>query len=88
MAGPESAVLRRAPFVSRNVWVTPHSDRQRYPAGEYVMQAARCQGLSVWTARDEPLAARALSLFRTGAACPSLALADAPCCESRARLRR
>lgn len=58
MAGPDSAVLWRAPFVSRNLWVTPHDQRQRYPAGEYVMQARRCSGLSRWTERDEPLLAR------------------------------
>ena len=39
MANSASAVFSRAPFCAKNLWVTPHHDRQSFPAGEYVMQA-------------------------------------------------
>lgn len=55
LARPGSAVARRAAFTTRNLWVTSHSDEQRYPAGEYVMQSQACSGLSVWTKEDAPI---------------------------------
>ena len=55
LARPGSAVARRAAFTTRNLWVTPHDDAQRYPAGEYVMQSQDCSGLSVWTREDVPI---------------------------------
>lgn len=54
----DSAVARRAHFVTRNLWVTPHDDGQLYPAGTYCMQSERCTGLKVWTAEDVALAGR------------------------------
>ena len=55
LARPGSAVARRAAFTTANLWVTSHSDEQRYPAGEYVMQSQQCSGLSVWTREDAPI---------------------------------
>ena len=55
LARPGSAVARRAAFTTRNLWVTPHDDAQRYPAGEYGMQSQDCSGLSVWTREDAPI---------------------------------
>jgi primary-amine oxidase len=49
MAHPASLVGRRAVFATRQLWVTPYSDEQRYPAGEHVVQANRCMGLAEWT---------------------------------------
>ncbi len=49
MAGPTSLVARRALFATRQLWVTPHADAQRYPAGEHVVQSTRCLGLAEWT---------------------------------------
>lgn len=30
---------KRGKFATCNVWVTPHADDQRYPAGEHVVQS-------------------------------------------------
>ncbi|KAG2422471.1 hypothetical protein HXX76_015995 [Chlamydomonas incerta] len=55
MSAPDSLVARRAVFAGRQLWVTPHADGQRYPAGEHVVQSEACMGLGVWTAQDAPL---------------------------------
>lgn len=49
LANPDSVVAKRAVFASKNLWVTPYSDNQKFPAGEYVLMADVCQGLKVWT---------------------------------------
>ncbi|GFR44735.1 hypothetical protein Agub_g6063 [Astrephomene gubernaculifera] len=54
-AHPSSLVARRALFASRQLWVTPHCDSQRYPAGDHVVQSERCRGLAEWTQQDTPL---------------------------------
>lgn len=55
MAGPTSLVARRALFATRQLWVTPHHDAQRYPSGEHVVQSTRCLGLAEWTQKDTSL---------------------------------
>lgn len=49
MADDDSIVGRRAVFAKKHLWVTPHSDTQKFPAGDYVLQAEECKGLAVWT---------------------------------------
>jgi len=56
MAGPGSLVRRRGAFATHNLWVTPHRDDQRYPAGDHVVQSKECMGLARWMAHDQPLA--------------------------------
>ena len=58
MAAPNSAVARRAAFATRSLWVTPHHDEQRFPAGMHCVQSKACSGLSLWTRDDEPLEGR------------------------------
>ncbi|PNH03386.1 Primary amine oxidase, partial [Tetrabaena socialis] len=55
MAAPDSLVACRAVFATKQLWVTPHADDQRYPAGEHVVQSTRCMGLAEWTRKDTPL---------------------------------
>jgi primary-amine oxidase len=55
LADPQSSVGRRAAFASKNLWVTPHADAERFPAGDYVYQHAGGAGLPEWTRRDRPL---------------------------------
>ncbi|KAG2486353.1 hypothetical protein HYH03_014934 [Edaphochlamys debaryana] len=55
MAHPTSLVARRALFATRQLWVTPHADDQRYPAGEHVVQSGACLGLGRWLARESSL---------------------------------
>ncbi|GIL76587.1 hypothetical protein Vretifemale_6087, partial [Volvox reticuliferus] len=52
MSHPSSLVARRALFATKQLWVTPHSDSQRFPAGEHVVQSNRCMGLAEWTRKD------------------------------------
>eukprot|EP00798_Chlamydomonas_sp_ICE-L_P020186 gene20186-26925_t len=50
-----SAIREKAFFAAHNLFVTPHSDDQLFPAGDYVFGAATCTGLHQWTAADAPL---------------------------------
>ena len=49
LSQPESLVARRAFFASKHLFVTPHDDRQLYPAGDHVVQSEDCLGLKIWT---------------------------------------
>ena len=49
-AHPTSEHPRRAAFATKNLWVTPHSDDERYPAGDYCMRVGDTSGLLEWTA--------------------------------------
>ncbi|GAX84570.1 hypothetical protein CEUSTIGMA_g11991.t1 [Chlamydomonas eustigma] len=56
LAQPGSIIYEKAHFATKNLWVTPFSSEvQRYPAGEYVLQAKTCTGLAEWTAEDKAL---------------------------------
>ncbi|GAX83474.1 hypothetical protein CEUSTIGMA_g10899.t1 [Chlamydomonas eustigma] len=55
LAQPGSIIYEKAHFATKNLWVTPFSEVQRYPAGEYVLQAKTCTGLAEWTAEDKAL---------------------------------
>lgn len=46
---PESLVAKRAFFATKHLFVTPHADDQRYPAGDHVVQSEDCLGLKLWT---------------------------------------
>jgi len=50
-------VAGRAGFATQNMWVTPSSDSERFPAGDHVTQSEpENQGLPTWTAADRPIA--------------------------------
>ena len=34
LTGPDCAVTRKGEFATQNLWVTPHADDERWPAGE------------------------------------------------------
>lgn len=64
LTAPGSAVSRRAAFATRALWVTPHDDDERYPAGEFPTQqvalppadaAGGDTGLPAWTSADRPI---------------------------------
>jgi len=48
MAKPYSLIARRGRFASKHLWVTPHQDRERYPAGDWVLQSKGGEGLEKW----------------------------------------
>ena len=49
LTDPTCAVSSKGAFASKNLWVTPHSDDERYPAGEYTPQGDGSDGLADWT---------------------------------------
>jgi len=49
-AHPTSEHPRRAAFATKNLWVTPHSDDERFPAGDYCLRVGDNSGLLAWTA--------------------------------------
>lgn len=51
-AQPDAAVLRRAGFLTKHLWVTPYDPRERFPAGEYPNQNPGGDGLPRWTAAN------------------------------------
>lgn len=44
--------LSTGAFANYHLWVTPHSDTERYPSGEYTVQGTGTNGLPDWTAAD------------------------------------
>lgn len=64
-AHPDSDVMRRARFLSRHLWVTPFSEGERFPAGDYPNQHAGGAGLPEWTSADRSLENTDLVLWYT-----------------------
>jgi primary-amine oxidase len=54
-AQPSAAVLKRAGFLTRQLWVTPYHPGERFPAGEYPNQNPGGDGLPRWTAADRTI---------------------------------
>ena len=52
---PGSSARRRARFLDKHVWVTPHEPRERYASGEYPNQTSEDTGLAAWVERDRPV---------------------------------
>ena len=48
MAQPYSLIAKRGHFASKHLWVTPHQDKERYPAGDWVLQSKGGEGLETW----------------------------------------
>jgi primary-amine oxidase len=55
MAGRDSTVARRAAFITKHFWVTPHEDRERHAAGDFPNQHPGGAGLPEWTAADRAI---------------------------------
>ncbi len=64
-AQPGASLLKRATFLTRNLWVTPFDPQERYPAGEFPNQSPGGEGLPRWTAANRDLANRDLVLWYT-----------------------
>ena len=52
---PDSPSGRRSRFIQHQLWVTPFSADERYPAGEFVNQSVGRDGLPAWVAKDRPI---------------------------------
>jgi primary-amine oxidase len=64
-AQPSAAVLKRAGFLTRNLWVTPYHPQERYPTGEYPNQNPGGDGLPRWTKADRDITARDIVVWYT-----------------------
>ncbi len=61
-----SRIAGRAGFATSNIWVTPTSGDERFPAGNHVTQSApEGQGLPAWTEADRPLADTDITVWHT-----------------------
>lgn len=49
LAKPGSGIALRGAFSTKNLWVTPHSDEECWPAGDYTIQSVGGEGLAKWT---------------------------------------
>jgi primary-amine oxidase len=52
---PDSPVVRRANAIEHTLWVTPYSEDERWPCGEFPNLSAEDSGLPLWTARDRSI---------------------------------
>jgi primary-amine oxidase len=52
---PASAAFQRAQAIGHTLWVTPYREDERWPCGDFPVQAARDTGLPVWTEADRPI---------------------------------
>ncbi|CBN75262.1 amine oxidase [Ectocarpus siliculosus] len=52
MTGEDSAVTARGEFATKALWVTPHRDDERWPAGDFTVQSTGGEGLPAWTKHD------------------------------------
>ena len=51
-AHDDAAVIQRAGFLTKHLWVTPYEADERYAAGDYPNQRRAGDGLPEWTAAD------------------------------------
>jgi primary-amine oxidase len=52
---PASPAFQRAQAIGHTLWVTPYRADERWPCGDFPVQAERDTGLPVWTAADRPI---------------------------------
>jgi len=50
LATEDSLLTKRGRFATKQLWVTPHSDEERWPAGDYTFQSVGGEGLEAFTA--------------------------------------
>ena len=52
---PASPAFKRAQVIGHTLWVTPYQPDERWPCGDFPVQAATDTGLPAWTAADRPI---------------------------------
>jgi primary-amine oxidase len=52
LALPDSVIGKRAGFMYKHLWVTPHQTKEKFPAGDYPYQHAGGAGIPEWTKAD------------------------------------
>lgn len=54
-AHPESSVMKRAPFLSNHLYVTPYAPAEIFASGDYPNQHHGGTGLATWAEADRPI---------------------------------
>ena len=52
---PASPAFQRAQVIGHTLWVTPYREDERWPCGDFPVQAERDTGLPVWTAANRSI---------------------------------
>ena len=52
---PASPAYQRAKVIGHTLWVTPYRQDERWPCGDFPVQAVADTGLPAWTAADRPI---------------------------------
>lgn len=60
-----SQLARRGGFAYCDLWVTPTSRAERWPAGDYVNQSGPGEGIPRWTEADRPITDTRLTVWHT-----------------------
>ncbi|MEZ5775038.1 MAG: primary-amine oxidase [Hyphomicrobiaceae bacterium] len=60
---PRSQLGQRAGFTRHHVWATPTRADERWPAGDFVNQSGRDEGLPRWTGADRSLLGTSVTLW-------------------------
>ncbi|VEU39581.1 unnamed protein product [Pseudo-nitzschia multistriata] len=63
LTDPSCAVTKKGEFATKHLWVTPHSDKERYPAGECTVLGDGSDGLPDWTKANRNLQGEDLVLW-------------------------
>lgn len=61
--GPNSQLGKRAGFTRHHLWVTPTAEGERWPAGDYVNQSAKGEGLPKWTKANRGVVDKPLTVW-------------------------
>ena len=64
-AHDDAAVIQRAGFLTKHLWVTPYEEGERYAAGDYPNQRRKGDGLPEWSAANRPIADTDVVLWYT-----------------------
>jgi primary-amine oxidase len=64
LAAADASIARRAAFMTKHLWVTPHDDHERHAAGDFPAQHPG-DGLPTWTAADRPIEATDVVVWYT-----------------------
>ena len=65
LVDPSSSVGSKGRFASANLWVTPKTPDERFPAGEYTPQGDGSVGVQDWTAQDRNLVGKDVVLWHS-----------------------
>jgi primary-amine oxidase len=52
---PSSPAFERAKAIGHTLWVTPYAENERWPCGDFPVQASSDTGLPAWTEADRPI---------------------------------